>query len=277
MHSAKQMPKAVVTEENAFRRQAHVAATRIKQTLSGQATDGAKLALEWGLAAGRADQFGSLFLLLFCFLLRCQCQLKKEFLPVAGSTNDSTGTMDFSTRITLPTQIQKRHEKTHCLGTCSECSAARCCTYGWIWLIDMRRNAAFYLRTLHAKCGLNGVQRRDNGSTSNCPLGLSRLFHAASSHCQRLGIFVCGGARPKIGTYWIMIITKLNKLAESCVLLSTRKRAGKCFMLCSYPHTTHRSCYGDRDEKWWKSFNLGISLSFPCTGWDDDPDFLWCG
>lgn len=107
------------------------------------------------------------------------------------------------------------------------------------------------------------TQRRDNGSTSNCPLGLSRLFHAASSHCQRLGMFVCGGARPKIGTYWIMLITKLNKLAESCVLLSTRKRAGKCFMLCSYPHTTHRSCYGDRDEKWWKSFNLGISLNSP--------------
>ena len=95
MRSAKQMPKAVVTEENAFRRQAHCS-----NWLAGQATDGAKLALEWGLAAGRADQFGSLFLLLFCFLLRCQCQLKKEFLPVAGSTNDSTGTKNFSTRIT---------------------------------------------------------------------------------------------------------------------------------------------------------------------------------
>ena len=54
-----------------------------------------------------------------------------------------------------------------------------------------------------------------------------------------------------------------RELAESCVLLWTRKEAGKCFMLCSYPLTTHRSCYGDRDEKWWKWFNLGISLNSP--------------
>ncbi len=144
-HSTKQMRKAVVSCDwrECFSK-ANTCCSNLHQANAFRSSDRQGRVGTWMRTGGWSSRS--------IWMRSCSCSRpKKEFMPVAGSTNDCTGTR-FG--ITLPTQIQKRHEKTHCLGTCSECSAARCCTDGWIWLINMQRNAVFYFCKLHAKYGL---------------------------------------------------------------------------------------------------------------------------